>query len=168
MKTPERWRTLPRRALLVTIPNKKSSLTTVQPLERWLTDRHTDTPDRFYTLDRWRGREKYIFGFIIYFAPNPNFWPLSSHLLRGRPIISVKFHENSGMCLCRQFRKGLISQLEIWLGFVPKVYCVKAIVICDGSSLTHWAMKQGLLAGCTYNPLTWAVTLGIVWSSFKG
>ncbi len=34
---------------------------TVQPRERWITDRHThrqtDTPGRFCALDRWRGRE---------------------------------------------------------------------------------------------------------------
>ncbi len=43
------------------LPNFVTLGQTVQPWERWLTDtqthRLTDRRDRFYTLDRWRGRE---------------------------------------------------------------------------------------------------------------
>ena len=46
-------------------PNFRSVAQSVQPWECWLTDRHThtqtDTPDRLYTLDRWRGREKLLY-----------------------------------------------------------------------------------------------------------
>ncbi len=47
------------------LPNFRSVRQTVHLWERWITDRHTHThrPDRFYTLDRWRGREKSIFYF---------------------------------------------------------------------------------------------------------
>ncbi len=64
---------LPRRALFVSIlawktfkhvmfwPHVGSICHTVQPwaLNNRQTYRHTDTPDRFYTLDRWRGRKKW-------------------------------------------------------------------------------------------------------------
>ena len=50
MKTPERWRALPRHALLVSILTQKLSkdVKTVQPWERWQTNRHTHTGPILY------------------------------------------------------------------------------------------------------------------------
>ncbi len=59
METSERWHTLPCRALLVSIlaRNTISNASAMRALTDGRMDRHTHTQDKFYTLDRRRGRE---------------------------------------------------------------------------------------------------------------
>ncbi len=44
---------------------RNSNGTAVRVLTNWRTHTHTDTRDRFYTLDRWRGREWHTANFCI-------------------------------------------------------------------------------------------------------
>ncbi len=52
------------------LPNCRSVAQTVQPWERWQTDTQTHRRDRFYTLDRWRGREK-VYAFSAWTSKAP-------------------------------------------------------------------------------------------------
>ena len=61
---------------------------TIQPWERWITDTRTDTPDWFYTLDRWRGREQTGHGFLHY-GYGKGLEVCGNHLIHVSPAVRL-------------------------------------------------------------------------------
>ncbi len=99
------------------IPNFATVSQTVQPWECWLTDghthRHTDTLDRFYTLDCWRRRKRYA-GIKWGAGTGASIGPLQIQL------------EKQGGCFC--WRWASLGEYAVLL----------SIIDCLGSKLITW------------------------------